>query len=80
MFNEQETAFVPEPVFCFTGSGSLAIACAYRSAGARFVAIADPVKRTVEWLALTDGRYEAVAHSRLIDLSVADLVREIEWP
>ena len=44
------------------------------------VAVADPVKRTVEWLALTDGRYEAVDHSRLIDLSVADLAREIEWP
>ncbi len=42
--------------------------------------IVDPVKRTVDWLALEHGDYRAVDHSRLIDLGPAQLAEAIDWP
>lgn len=43
--------------------------------------IVDPQQREVHWLALgSDGTYEPVQHSQLIDLSAAGLAAAIDWP
>jgi Uma2 family endonuclease len=44
------------------------------------VLIVDPAKRSVDWLALTDGEYRPVEHSGLIDLGPRELAEQIEWP
>ena len=44
------------------------------------VLIVDPAKRSVDWLALTDGEYRPVEHSGLIDLGPRELAERIEWP
>jgi Uma2 family endonuclease len=44
------------------------------------VLIVDPQKRAVHWLALVDGEYVPIDHSRLIDVGVADLTARISWP
>jgi Uma2 family endonuclease len=41
--------------------------------------IVDPGKRTVDWLALTQGEYRPVERSALIDLGAAELIEQIEW-
>lgn len=42
--------------------------------------VVDPDKRTIDWLALADGRYEQIEHSGLIALSAAELSQRIDWP
>ncbi|HEY5344020.1 MAG TPA: Uma2 family endonuclease [Solirubrobacteraceae bacterium] len=42
--------------------------------------IVDPEQRSVEWLGLTGGEYHPIERSALIDLSVAELSRRIDWP
>ena len=42
------------------------------------VLIVDPAKRSVDWLALTDGEYRPVEHSGLIDLGPRELAERIE--
>ena len=52
----------------------------YVRRGVEEVVIADPEKRTVEWLRLTGERYEAAERSTLIELSAAELADQIDWP
>lgn len=42
--------------------------------------IVDPQKRTVQWLALANGRYEPIERSSLIELSAGELSTRIDWP
>jgi Uma2 family endonuclease len=42
--------------------------------------IVDPQEQRVHWLALTEGQYVAVEHSRLIELGPAELAEQINWP
>ncbi len=42
--------------------------------------IVDPQSRTVEWLALEQGRYRPVEQSRLISLGPTELAGRIDWP
>ncbi len=42
--------------------------------------IVDPAKRTVDWLSLTDGEYQPIERSGLIDLSAGELAEQIDWP
>ncbi len=42
--------------------------------------IIDPDTRTVQWLALADGAYRPIDHSRLIDLGPKQLAELIDWP
>jgi Uma2 family endonuclease len=44
------------------------------------VLIVDPEKRTVDWLALTDGEYKPIMQSSLIDLGPSELASQIDWP
>lgn len=44
------------------------------------ILIVDPEKRTVHWLALTDGEYLPVEHSGLIDIGATELAELIDWP
>jgi len=44
------------------------------------VVIVDPEQRSVEWLALHEGRYAPVQRSGLIDLARAALADRIDWP
>ncbi len=44
------------------------------------VLIVDPAKRSVDWLALTDGEYRPVERNGLIDLGPRELAAQIEWP
>jgi hypothetical protein len=44
------------------------------------VLIVDPAKRSIHWLALTDGDYRPVEHSGVIDLGPHELAEQIEWP
>lgn len=44
------------------------------------VLIVDPLARTVEWLGLAGGGYEAIDASRLINLGPAELAERIDWP
>src|SRR5579872_355306 len=44
------------------------------------VLIVAPDRRAVHWLALAGLGYEAVDRSRVIDLGVDDLTRQIDWP
>jgi Uma2 family endonuclease len=42
--------------------------------------IVDPDARELHWLGLTDGSYEPIERSSLIDLSPAQLAEQIDWP
>lgn len=42
--------------------------------------IADPLKRSVTWLVLEDGRYAERDSSRLLGISSAELTAQITWP
>jgi Uma2 family endonuclease len=44
------------------------------------VLIVDPAKRSVDWLALSDGEYRPVERSGLIELGADELSARIEWP
>jgi len=44
------------------------------------VLIVDPATRTVDWLALADGEYRPIDHSRLIELGAEQLAKRIDWP
>jgi Uma2 family endonuclease len=44
------------------------------------VLIVDPQERSVSWLALKNGEYRAVEHSRLLDLSAEELAEQLDWP
>jgi Uma2 family endonuclease len=44
------------------------------------VLIIDPDVRELHWLGLTDGEYQPIEHSNLIDLGPAQLARQIDWP
>jgi Uma2 family endonuclease len=52
----------------------------YASHGVDELLIVDPGKRTVDWLALREDRYDPVERSGLIDLGAADLRERIDWP
>jgi Uma2 family endonuclease len=44
------------------------------------VLIVDPQERSVDWLALEDGEYRPVEHSRLLDLGAQGLAEQLDWP
>ncbi len=44
------------------------------------VLIVDPAKRSIHWLALTDGEYRPVERSGLIDFGPRELAEQIDWP
>ncbi len=45
------------------------------------VLIVDPRERAIHWLGLADGgEYRPIERSGLIDLAVADLARQLDWP
>jgi Uma2 family endonuclease len=44
------------------------------------VLIIDPHAHEAHWLGLSDGRYEPIERSGLIDLGAAELSQQIEWP
>jgi Uma2 family endonuclease len=42
--------------------------------------IVDPAERAVHWLALADGDYRPIEHSSLVELGIAELDQQIDWP
>lgn len=52
----------------------------YASRGVDEVLIADPRASTLTLLVLVDGTYEQRDHSPLLDVSVAELSADIDWP
>jgi len=44
------------------------------------VLLVDPDKRTVNWLALRDGQYEAIQRSGLIELGPTEVAEQLDWP
>src|SRR5450755_3622342 len=42
--------------------------------------IVDPLDRTVDWLALEDGKYGRIERSRLIEFAPAELAARLDWP
>jgi Uma2 family endonuclease len=44
------------------------------------ICVADPFARELRWFALAGPSYEEVGHSALLDVAVADLAGQIEWP
>lgn len=44
------------------------------------VLIANPIKRSVDWLGLHEGEYRPIERSGLIDLGAKELGERIEWP
>jgi hypothetical protein len=48
--------------------------------GVEEVLIIDPEERQVHWLGLADGGHAPVQRSGLIDLGVAELAQQIDWP
>jgi Uma2 family endonuclease len=52
----------------------------YAAHGVNEILIVDPGEKRVHWLALTDGHYQAVEYSGLIELGPAELVERIDWP
>jgi len=44
------------------------------------VLIVDHKKREVHWFALADGEYKPIERSTLIELGVAELAQQIDWP
>jgi Uma2 family endonuclease len=52
----------------------------YASQAVDEVLIVNPVRRTVDWLALTGDEYRAVERSGLIELGPTGLAEQIDWP
>lgn len=52
----------------------------YAAHGVDELVIVDPGQRKIDWLGLTGGEYHPIERSGLIDLSVAELSRRIDWP
>lgn len=52
----------------------------YAGRGVDELVIADPADQTVAWMRLVDGRYEPTERSAVLDVDVADVVAEIDWP
>ncbi len=44
------------------------------------VLIVDAATRTVDWLGLEDGEYQAIERGGLVDLGASELVELIDWP
>ncbi|HEY5287939.1 MAG TPA: Uma2 family endonuclease [Solirubrobacteraceae bacterium] len=44
------------------------------------VLIVDPDTHQVHWLGLSNGRYEPIERSALIDLGAAELAQRLDWP
>ena len=42
--------------------------------------LVDPAERMVAWLALHDGEYPPVEHSRLIELGPTEIAERLDWP
>lgn len=40
----------------------------------------DPADQSVTWLALSEGEYQPVEHSAVIDLGASQLAERIDWP
>jgi Uma2 family endonuclease len=52
----------------------------YAKHGVDEVLIVDPSDQTVTWLALRDGEYRSVSHSRLVELGPDELGDRLDWP
>lgn len=52
----------------------------YAIRGVAEVMIVDPSTRSLTWLRLRAGRYEATDKSELLGIDVADFARQIDWP
>jgi hypothetical protein len=52
----------------------------YAEHGVDEVLLVDPAERSVTWLRLHDGAYEAVERSGLIALGPAELAARLDWP
>jgi Uma2 family endonuclease len=52
----------------------------YAAHGVDEALIIDPATRSVDWLGLTDGEYQPIAHSGLVDMGAAELAERINWP
>lgn len=52
----------------------------YFRVGVKEVAIIDPNARTVEWYAREESGFRPADGSRLLDISAAELTKEIDWP
>ena len=52
----------------------------YANRGVDELLIADPEKRTIDWLALRDGEYGSVERSGLIELGPRELAERVDWP
>ena len=44
------------------------------------IVVVDPRDRSVAWLRLSDGAYQRVDRSPLLDIDVADVAAQIDWP
>lgn len=44
------------------------------------IVIVDPQTQTVTWLRLDGGEYRPVTHSTLVDVEVADIAAQLDWP
>jgi Uma2 family endonuclease len=44
------------------------------------VLIVDPIKRSVDWLGLSDGEYRPVERSGLVELTAKHLAERLNWP
>lgn len=44
------------------------------------IVIADPRDRSLVWLRLEKGEYQRVDHSTVLDVDVADVAGQIDWP
>jgi Uma2 family endonuclease len=52
----------------------------YAAHGVDEVLVVDPDERTINWLGREGGEYRPVERSSLIDLGVAELAEQIDWP
>jgi Uma2 family endonuclease len=52
----------------------------YAERGVDELLFVDPGERSVAWLALKDGEYQAIERSAVIDLGASELARQIDWP
>jgi len=51
----------------------------YAERGVEELLFIDPDERSVKWLTLREGTYQAVERSELIDLPASQLAQQIEW-
>jgi Uma2 family endonuclease len=52
----------------------------YAARGVQEALIIDPDAHAVQWFGLTDGDYEPIDRSRLIELGPAELTELLDWP